>query len=324
MLRNILHHKKNRPHAARLLLVFVSIFLAGISGASPTPATSEKELSSPREFYNDGTQKLKDGKLREAEASLQTAVASQDERVQTAALYNLGEVRFRQGAQELTNVSPRAVDSQSSHAQQSGADAIRQADAALAGDDLQALVAAYQHGRGAQRELKAATKAVEHALETYRVVLLKWERASGDFKSTVELRPRDSDAETNAYVVDRNIAKLVDLIQMAMQGQASMGKQRSDLREKMRQMRKKMPGDPGGDVKGSSGDDDDEDDDGKPKGPQPGTEEGPSRNGAEQQLTLEDAERWLSMLKLDSERKLSLGVSDTEALKPRQRKGRDW
>ena len=83
-----------------------------------------------------------------------------------------------------------------------------------------------------------------------------------------------------------------------------------------------MPGDPGGDIKGA-GDDDDEDEDGKPKGPQPGEKEGPSRDGSMQQLTLEEAERWLGMLKLDSERKLPLG-GDEQTQKPKQRKGRDW
>ena len=287
------------------------------------PAPQEKEPASPREFYNDGTRKLKDGKLREAETSFQTAVASQDEKVQPAALYNLGEVRFRQGVEELKNILNGGGHGQAQQAQQSGADAIRDADKALAGDDLQALVEAYQHGRGAQRELKAATKAVQQALETYRGVLLKWQRASGDFKSTVELHP-DDDAQKNADTVDRNIARLVDLIQMSMQSQGSLGKMRSELRDKMRQMKKRLPGDPGGDIKGAGDDDDDEDEDGKPKGPQPGQKEGPSRDGSMQQLTFEEAERWLGMLKLDSEHKLSLGASDEQALKPKQRKGRDW
>ena len=186
------------------------------------PTAPEKELSSPRDFYNDGTKKLKDGKLRDAEMSLQTAVASQDEKIQPAALYNLGEVRFRQGVEELKNIMNGGGHGQSQHAEQSGADAIRDADSALAGDDLQALVAAYQHGRGAQRELKAATKAVQQALETYRGVLLKWQRASGDFKGTAELHA-DDDAQKNADTVDRNIAKLVDLIRMSMQMRRSTG-----------------------------------------------------------------------------------------------------
>ncbi len=325
MSRTTLYQTRIRRQVGRAIFVFVAVLLAGISGAPAAPAPPQKELNTPREFYNDGTQKLKEGKLREAEASLQTALASQDERIQPAALYNLGEIRFRQGVQELTNTPGGSSPGPGSvHAQQSGADAIRAADKALAGDDLQALVEAYQRGRGAQRELKAATRAVQRALESYRGVLLKWERASGDFKSAVELRPTDQDAQTNADVVDRSIARLVDQIHMMMQNQGAMGKQRGELREKMGQMRKRLPQDAGGPPPGGNGDDDDDEDSDKPKGPQPGTEEGPSRNGNEQQLTLEEAERWLGMLKLDAERKLSIGASDTEAAKPRVRKGRDW
>ena len=307
------------PRLMGVLLLMVFVSLGNLAAA---PAQPEKEPASPRDFYNDGTRKLKEGKLHEAETSLQTAVASQDEKVQPAALYNLGEVRFRQGVTELTNILGGG-HAQSQHAEESGADAIRGADKALAGEDLQALVEAYQHGRGAQHELKAATKSVQQALETYRGVLLKWQRASGDFKSTVELRP-DDEAQKNADIVDQNIARLVDLIRMSMQSQGSLGKMRSDVRDKMRQMRKRLPGDPGGDIKGGGDDDDEEDEDGKPKGPQPGEKEGPSRDGSMQQLTFEEAERWLGMLKLDSERKLALGASDEEALKPKQRKGRDW
>jgi hypothetical protein len=306
------------------LFVFALASLAVMAEGPVAPVAPAKELTTPREFYNDGTQKLKEGKLRDAEVSLQTALISQDERIQPAALYNLGEVRFRQGIHELTNApGGSALGAKSDHAQQSGDDAIRAADKALAGDDLQALVEAYQRGRGAQRELKAATTAVQRALETYRNVLLKWQRSSGDFRSAVELRPSETDAQTNADIVDRSIARLVDQIRMMMQAQGSMDKQRGELRGKMKQMRQRLPQDSGGQIKGN-GDDDEDDDEDKPKGPLPGTEEGPSRNGTEQQLTLEEAERWLGMLKLDSDRKLSLGVSDTETLKPRQRKGRDW
>ena len=53
------------------------------------------------EFYNDGTAKLRDGKLRDAESALQIAVASQREEVQPPALYNLGQVRFKQGMEVL-------------------------------------------------------------------------------------------------------------------------------------------------------------------------------------------------------------------------------
>src|SRR6188508_2307044 len=62
----------------------------GVDAVRPEPAT-------PRELYNEGTARLRDGKLREAEALLQVAVASNNEKIQTPALYNLGHTRFRQG-----------------------------------------------------------------------------------------------------------------------------------------------------------------------------------------------------------------------------------
>src|SRR5215471_1348533 len=70
------------------------------NGARTAPATPEPPPpSTPREFFNAGTQELRDGKLREAEASLETALASQNSSLQPPALYNLGWVRFVQGAE---------------------------------------------------------------------------------------------------------------------------------------------------------------------------------------------------------------------------------
>lgn len=326
MLRRHYHRKKVKLLFAPLA-VFLVVFAFGIAAKDAiTPDAPEKTPDTPREFYNDGTRKLREGKLRDAETLLQTAVASQNEKIQTAALYNLGEVRFRQGAEELAHApGGAATGARAQSAQHSGDDAMHAADDALAGDDVRALVAAYQQGRGAQKELKAATKAVQQAMESYRNVLLKWQRSSGDFKSTVELHSSDTDAQSNADFVDRAIARLVDLQQMMMQSMGKMGKQRSDLRDKMNKIKKRLPKDAGNQMKGGQGDDDDDDEDEqKPKGPEPGTKEGPSRDGTEQQLTFEEAERLLGMLKLDTDRKLSLGIGDTEALKPQNRKGRDW
>jgi hypothetical protein len=323
------HREKQNRRGFRLISPIWLAWVLGVmasGNAFAIPDVTNKIPVTPRDFYNDGTQKLHEGKLREAETSLQAAVASQNEKVQTAALYNLGEVRFRQGVQELTNTpGGNSSVARSEHAQQSGAGAIHAADDALAGDDLRAIVAAYQRGRGAQKELKGATEAVQRAMESFRNVLLKWQRASGDFKSTVELHPSDTNAQFNADLVDRNIARLVDMLQMMMQNQGAMGKQRSELREKMGQLKKRLPKDMGDQLKGGEGDSDEEDEEDKPKGPKPGDKEGPSRTGSEQQqLTQEEAERWLDMLRLDTNRKLSMDPSGTEELKPRNRKGRDW
>jgi tetratricopeptide (TPR) repeat protein len=307
---------------------FVAVFslLAFVAAAKDAGTNAPEQISAtPREFYNDGTRKLSEGKLRDAETSLQTAVASQNEKIQPAALYNLGEVRFRQGIQILTNAPDGdSTHAKSQHAKQTGDTALQAADEALAGDDINALVAAYLQGKGARKELKSAMEAVQKALDSYRNVLLKWQRSEGDFKGTVELKPSDTNAQRNVDVVDRNIALLVDLQRMMMQNAAGMGKQRSELRDKMNKMKKRLPGGEGDKLKGA-GDDDDEDENGTPRGPEPGTKEGPSRDGTEQQmLSYEEAERLLSMLKLDSGRKLPMGMSDTEAQKPVFRKGHDW
>ena len=162
-----------------------------IQAATHAPAAaSEPAPVTPREFFNAGTRQLRAGKLREAETFLETALASQVETFQPPALYNLGLVRFGQGVEELKKGpagKPAAGRAQATN--QQADDAIRQADDALAGNDVQKMVAAYQRGRGARKELKAATEAVRRAMEVYGTVLTRWERASGDFKSAVELNP---------------------------------------------------------------------------------------------------------------------------------------
>ena len=82
----------------------------------------------------------------------------------------------------------------------------------------QAIVDAYLQGRGSRKDLKAAIEAVKQAMESYGTVLTKWQRASGDFKSALEVwNPADADARTNAAAgMDRRIALLVDQLQMMM------------------------------------------------------------------------------------------------------------
>ncbi len=286
----------------------------------------DNAVLSPRQIYNDGTQKLRAGKLREAETILQSAVASQDEKVQAASLYNLGHTRYLQGKEALA----KGPDAEATHgtaqrAFASGGDAIRAADKALAGDDLETIVAAYMRGRGTRKELKAANEAVKHSMETFGRVLAKWQRARGDFGSAHELRQSDMDAEKNAETMDQCIAKLVDLQQMMAQSMASIGKQRSELSKKMDELKKKMPKDMGDQLSGKNGDDEDEEEGNKDKRsqePKPGEMEPESKDGKAQMLTQEDAMRLLGMLKLDADRKLPMGMGDTG--EPKNRKGRDW
>ena len=157
----------------------------------PDPPAIEK----PRDFYNVGTRKLKEGKLRDAESMLQAAVAANDEAVQPPALYNLGHVRFKQGAEALKeSMSGGAAKARGDAACDLAGQAIRAADEALRSQEVAAITRAYMQGRGARKELKAAMEAVRKALESHAAVLGRWQRASGDFKSAVEIDPSFADA----------------------------------------------------------------------------------------------------------------------------------
>src|SRR5260221_3545319 len=121
---------------------------AGVSPASspppPAPESEPAAPSNPREFFNIGTQKLRLGKLREAEAFLESALASQTERLQAPGLYNLGHVRFGQGIEELKKgPGGRPTAARAHNASQAADEATRAADEALAANELDKMVASY-------------------------------------------------------------------------------------------------------------------------------------------------------------------------------------
>jgi hypothetical protein len=399
-----------RRLSARIFCLALALFALAPTASNDPGAASETDTPpSPRSLYNDGTKKLREGKLREAETSFQGAVASQDERVQPVALYNLGHVRYREGEQELTNApNAKALEMNARRVFETGGSAIRAADAALAGEDTQKIVSAYLQGRGARRELKKAMEAVKNAMKQYGSVLMKWQRAAGDFKSAFELRPADTEARKNGDVVDRKIAELIDQqqkmlealaamqaqsgglqlkelleripkdgkeekqgsepgtkgeggkqeggkkgagskdgkepgggggmdLQQLLQGSMSaMQDQRSELGAKLRELRKRLPKEAEEAMKGNNGDDDEDDDEdskdgndgdsGKkpPKEPKPGEREAAGHEGIASVLTPEEAMRYLGLLKLDADRKLPIGVNNTDDTNPRERRGRDW
>ena len=297
------------------LLLALTALAASPSAPAPEPAPP----ATPREFYNAGARQLRAGKLREAEASLESALASQNQRLQPPALYNLGLVRFGQGIEQLKK-GPQAkptVERGQSTAQQADA-ALRQANEALGGNDVQKMVAAYMRGRGTRKELKAATEAVRRALQVYGVVLARWERSSGDFKSAAELNTADSDARNNSEVLDRLIAKLVDSIremQQCSNGMCDKGKQ---LGEALKKLKGRIPAP---DMPPGAAGDDEEDED-QPLGPKPGQEEGPSKDGNEMPLSQEQAGWLLDAYKLDSERRLPMGQGP--AAEPKDRSRPTW
>ncbi len=278
--------------SAQIACVALALFaLAPAASNDPPPApianatsASDSDASlSPRQLYNDGTRKLRDGKLREAETCFQSAVASQDERVQPVALYNLGQVRYREGEIELTNApNAKSLEMTARRVFEMGGSAIRAADDALAGDDTQKIVAAYLQGRGARRELKAAMEAVKNAMKQYGSVLAKWQRSSGDFKSAFELRPVDTEANKNGDVVDRRIAALIDqqqqmLAAMAAMAQQSQSLQLKEMRDRLRKEQQDKNGSEGGKDKPGGGQDPGE----KGKGSKAGKQPGGGKNGLE-------------------------------------------
>jgi hypothetical protein len=294
--------------------------IAFAGGAAPNSPEAAPPAT-PREFYNAGTRNLHEGKLREAEPLLENALASQQESLQPMALYNLGQVRFSQGGEELKKGPPgRPTLAAGQAASQRTDQAIRSAAEALAGDDLQKMVEAYLRGRGQRRDLKAAMAAVRRALETHVATLNKWQRAAGDFRSAVELNRKDADAQYNAGVVDRWIAKLVDSLRELQQLANAMAGQKRDLGDKIKQLKGRLPAQ---DMPpGAAGDDDDEEDQDQPKGPQPGQQEGPSREGEELTLSPEQAGWLLEGFRLDAQRRLPMGQN--QQAEPRNRNRPTW
>lgn len=284
-----------------------------------TPAPEPPPPVTPREFFNAGTRQLRDGKLREAEAFLETALASQKDSLQPPALYNLGLVRFAQGVEQLKKgPAPQPTVTRGQTAAQQADLAIRQADEALDGNDVQRMVAAYLRGRGARKELKAATEAVQRALKVFGAVLGQWERASGDFKSAFDLDRADTDARLNAEAVDRRIAKLVDSLREMQQCSNGMCGKQQQLGDAMKELKGRIPASEM--PPGAACEDGDEEE--QLMGPQPGMEEGPSRDGEEMQLSPEQAGWLLEAYKLDTERRLPMGQGP--AGEPRDRSRPTW
>jgi len=297
--------------------LFLLLVATGLGSAATPSNTEPPPPSNAREFFNAGTQLLSQGKLREAEAAFEAALNEQTARLQPPALYNLGHVRFGQGLEELKKgPNARQTADSAQGASQSGDAAIHSANDALAGNDVQKMVDAYLRGRGARRELKAATAAVKQALEAMGATLKKWQRASGDFKSAVELNPNDSDADHNAKVVDRSIARLIDQIRQMEQLANAMGDKRNELGEKLKQLRGRIPAP--NMPPGSAGDDDEDED--NPFGPRPGEKEGGTKEGKEISISPEQAGWILDSFKLGGDQRLPMGQGDQGNPKARPRK----
>lgn len=281
--------------------------------AQPAPPETSRGL------YNAGTAKLAEGKLDEAERLLQSSLARQDERIQPHALYNLGYTRFAQGKAELKKeLSSNAAAVRSRALDRAADGAIQQAETALEGTDLRKLVAAYLNGRGVRRELAAATKAVQQALEAHGETLRKWRRSVGDFKSAEELDPADTNALRNAEVVEQAIARLVDSMQRMQQMAMDASAKSFRLNELMKQLRGRIPKDMM--PPGAPGD---EEMDALMEAMR-GLKEAPSQTGDEMELRLspEEAGQLLDGIRLNGNRPLP--TDQFQSGQPHDRSGRTW
>ena len=318
------HRSKQRGHLRRAGGFVVCLLCAALTVPAVDEATTNSTPEplppvTPRQFFNAGTHELQSGKLREAEGFLESALAAQNSRLQPVALYNLGHTRFGQGIEELKK-GPAAKPSlaRGKSAEELGEGTIRSIDEALASQEIHKMVESYQRGRGTRRELKAAMEAIRRALEVHSTALAKWQRSSGDFKSALELNGTDPDAQHNAQVVDRCIAKLIDSVRELQQCKNGIGDKQNELSEKMKQLKGKIPGSEM--PPGAAGEE--EEDEETPRGPLPGQQEPPSRDGKEMFLSPEQAGWLLQGFKLDADRRLPMGLGGKT--QPKDRTGPTW
>ena len=299
-----------------MLLWFCS---AGISLAQET---NTPPPSTARDFYNAGTKLLAAKKFSESEQMFQSALAAQNEQVEPAAIYNLGHARFSGGV-ELLKKGPDAqkVSAQGSDALAAGDQAIRQSAQALADKNMDKMIAAYLEGRSARRNLRAAEKAVQAAMETYGKTLQKWQRAADDFTGATELNAADTNAARNAEIVKRGIAKLVDSVRKMQAMQGMMGQQRQQLGQMLSKLKGMIPA-PNA-PPGAAGDEDEDEESAKPDS-LAGQKENPSRQGDQMQAPLspDQAGQILDGLSLDGTRRLAM--SNKEGTPPKDKKGRNW
>lgn len=296
-----------------------SLLLIGLSMAAASPSGAEV---SPRDSYNQGTQALNKGYLRESESYLLRATGSQVESVQPPALYNLGHVRFRQGKELLKGETERQplVDRALS-ANEEASDALGNVNRALKKDDLMTTLEAYMNGRGARKQLRLANEDVQRALDLYGAVLVRWRRSVGDFRSSDELLA-SVDARDNAAIVQRHIEELLKHMKELQKQKEDMAAMRAELKQKLAELRKKIPDGMFQPGEGEPDEDDEEEEKGKKPEPDSGWQDRGGPEGDKRGITPEIAQQILEALGLTGDRKLPLGGE--EQSRPRDRKGKDW
>ena len=180
-------------------------------------------------------------------------------------------------------------------------------------------------GRGVQKEMRAAAKAVQRALEAHGKTLLKWRRSLSDFQSAAELNPADPNAAHNAAVVEQAIAKLVDSLRELQQSAAPLSGKQAELKGLLQQLKGKIPA-PNMPPGASGGKDNEEGDDGKLPTPESLTgQEEADKSGGGQEMTLkisaEQAGQLMNSIQPDGKQ---LPMGQGEPGQPKNRSGRIW
>ena len=322
--------RKSQTRTFQSWVFFCYLTLGFVSwGATPeadtviSPATAPVPLTA-RGLYNAGSRQLQAGKLGDAEALLESSLDQQEDLVQPAALFNLGHVRFAQGAESLKK-TPGGVAPQSRRATEAGDEGIRKATEALTNSDVAQMVAAYWTGRGARQEMRAATDAVRRAMEAHGKTLAKWRQSLNDFRSAAELRPSDTNAVRNAEIVAQAIARLVDSMREMQQSAAGLSGRQTELKGLLAQLKGRIPATsstPG--AQGEDGEDGEGGDQPLPESLSGLEERNGSGGGLELNLSPEKAGELLNTLQADG-KPLPLGQDGkSEMGKSRDRSQRVW
>lgn len=300
------------------------LLLATCAGGGRSFAAEMKdEPQSACDLFNAGTRALRAKKFPDAEKWLKSALMTQDEKLQPAALYNLGHVRFEDGMEALKK-GPSASDAmRRGKAVSAVADQVlQQGRTAVGENNLERMIASYQNGRGLRKELREAQEALHKAMEVYGNTLRKWQRAADDFHGAAELNPADTNAQRNAQrnaeIVEQHIAKLVDSLQEMQQMDGMLGGQRQQLQDLLSDLKGRIPKEnapPGGE-----GEDEEEPD----QGSMQGQKEGASRDGNQREMPLspEAAGQLLDSLAPNGNRRLPM--TDQKTSQPKDKKGRTW
>jgi len=170
----------------------------------------------------------------------------------------------------------------------------------LAGEDVQAIVAAYKRGRGARKEIKAATEAVKRALESYGKV---WRngvvpQAISGARSSCE-RPTLTPASTRRRGPADRAAGGHPAAESAV---FAMPEPKNDptCATRWASSKKRIPKDLLQSCQDGEEDEDEEDEDKPAEQPKQGEKESQPKEGREAEMTPEQAARLLDLLKLDA------------------------